>query len=1015
MSHTKISKVPYEGIRDTLEFLNLEETRNLKRYTAYRGDLDDEYKGRTFPLLEEVSFYYHAHCCQMRDHTYLEPDHQLGRREEAIRSVEQAQGKPAWQVRRARQASSIGSEGITCVNTSSGEVIGNTSVTGAEILTVDEFCSQAAYCNITAICPSGCSDVILFGSGLGSGESHSEIVCVTPNPSACYSPDTFTSQLQGSLCSPSPTLSIAPTPTPSPTCDVVCKNVVPCPSATTSAVAASPSLSPSPSLSLSPSPSMPPLGVCDPGYCDQVPEQREFCGDCRTGVLCIINRPGCDHTFLGICDCAPLFRKREVPKVSPDKVRGQIRRHSREKRSTATETTQPPEDWFFLPNSTDIICSLITPTISTTTTTLLPSPSPSPTVLPEVTCSPPGGFNPAFGVLSDDPTSCHPQPNDFNPCEDLLGDTDPAGTTLRVAIWVVIFLALFGNGLVIAVIVGYNFIVRRNKQENFIMHFLYVNLAVADFIMGVYLFTIAIVDLDTLGHYSEEAIEWQTGPGCGFAGFCAITSTMVSVFTLVVITMERVYTFVNVFSRKKVNRYFVIVVMVFGWLFGITMGMLPLIGISSYSRVAVCLPFDVSETSAQSYVASLLIITGLAFVLILFGYIIIGYQVFCSPSKRRLHNSVDDKRRYKSELMIGFRMSLLVVTNFVCWFPIALMALTAAFGESLIDISTAKFFIVFVFPVNACLNPILYSIWGKKFRENLLILIGKCGVCKDYATRLQSERRGFYTPSTSSQSVPSSRRPSMLQRLVSVSSLGVTIGYSANGRRGSAMSQGSLDYNRRNSNFSCGSDDQLLAFRLQTARRNSNLSSSSQEDTASTATTIQNVVYRSSSPVSTQFIGVGAAGEKDGGGKTRQKVSASSLGALPEIDELEIAPTPTHESSVKVNPAYLDENEEGYFSENKDIEQKPISERHHRNGTIEPLYRQHQIVADSLPDSGATSESPDSDKAVEIGNDFVSNFKLMQGVIADSFPDVMEGDCEAADEDEPVKVTVIDTAETTSD
>ena len=744
MSHTKISKVPYEGIRDTLEFLNLEETRNLKRYTAYRGDLDDEYKGRTFPLLRNVSFYYHAHCCQMRDHTYLVPDHQQGRREEAIRSVEQAQGKTVWQVRRARQASSIGSEGITCVNTSSGEVIGNTSVTGAEILTVDEFCSQAAYCNITAICPSGCSDVKLFGSGLGSGESHSEIVCVTPNPSACYSPDTFTSQLQGSLCSPSPTLSIAPPPTPSPTCGVVCRNVVPCPSVTTSAVAVSSSLSPSPS----PTPT-----VCDCDFCAQQGEDKGFCENCeaKTKEACNAATSACNIVFPGICECPrpPLcFGKREAPNVSPAKARGQIRHHSREKRNdgTATETTQPPEDWFFLPNSTDIICSLIT---------FSPSPVPEECLI--------GRFNLAFGVLSDNPTSCRPQPNDFNPCEDLLGDTDPAGITLRAAIWVVIFLALFGNGLVIAVIVGYNFIVRRNKQENFIMHFLYVNLAVADFIMGVYLFTIAIVDLDTLGHYSEEAIEWQTGPGCGFAGFCAITSTMVSVFTLVVITMERVYTFVNVFSRKKVNWIVIIVVMVFGWLFGITMGMLPLIGISSYSRVAVCLPFDVSETSALIYVASMLIITGLAFVLILFGYIIIGYELFCSPSKRRLYKSTNDKERFKSEVMIGIRMSLLVVTNFLSWFPITLMALTAAFGESLIDISTAKFFIVFVFPVNACLNPILYSIWGKKFRENFCLLLGLFGIFKKRTSRIQSERAGYYIPSTTSI-----RRSSIPVHLLSV-------------------------------------------------------------------------------------------------------------------------------------------------------------------------------------------------------------------------------------------------------
>ena len=85
-------------------------------------------------------------------------------------------------------------------------------------------------------------------------------------------------------------------------------------------------------------------------------------------------------------------------------------------------------------------------------------------------------------------------------------------------------------------------IVRRTKINLFIMHFFYANLASADLLMGICFLTIALVDAITLGHFSEDDVEWRTGPGCRFAGFCAITSTMVSVYTLVVITAERLYT-----------------------------------------------------------------------------------------------------------------------------------------------------------------------------------------------------------------------------------------------------------------------------------------------------------------------------------------------------------------------------------------------------------------------------------------------------------------------------------------
>ena len=610
--------MPYIGIRDTLKILDLTGTRNLKQYSAYMSSDDpgDPFRGRTFPLLQDVSFYYHAHCCQMRNHFYVVP--------------------------------SIKAE----VN---------------------------------------------------------------------YSCDAFTDQIEGSLCTPSPTLSISPTPSLSPTCDVVCKSVTPCPSVATSAI----TFSPFPSLTPFP---------CDCNYCALQGEHEEFCINCRE-TNCLYGNAdhiACEKRFaVGICECPACSRKRFAPNYTPTKEGDQIGHHLRAQPSKNTATgAQPPENWFFHPNSTNIICHLLTPTISATSPS--PSPLPATTVVPAVTptCSPYSRFDLVHGDLSDEPTACYPKPNDFNPCEDLLGDTDPAGVALRVAIWVVITVALFGNGLVIIVTVGYNFIINRAQHkisQLLIIKFLYLNLAVANFMMGVYLFTIAVVDLDTRGHFAEEAIEWQTGPGCGFAGFFAITSIMVSVFTVVLICICNLLYIVYIFSDKRqVNRTMIIIVLIFGWPFGIAMGTLPLIGVSSYSRVAICLPFDVSELSAQIYVDSMIMITGLAFIIILSSRIILVY---------RIHSHIHRKRCYLLLALISP-----VISHFVSWCPIALVALTAAHGHSLIDVSASKFFTVFVFPISACLNPIIYSILRKDFRndckefrkhllikKSFFILISMCG------------------------------------------------------------------------------------------------------------------------------------------------------------------------------------------------------------------------------------------------------------------------------------------------
>ena len=224
--------------------------------------------------------------------------------------------------------------------------------------------------------------------------------------------------------------------------------------------------------------------------------------------------------------------------------------------------------------------------------------------------------------VSDDPIQCFPMEDDFNPCENLLGNSH----VLRVFIWIVIIVALFGNALVILVFIGYSVFIRRAKQELFLIHFLYFNLAIADFLMGTYLFIIAVVDLVTLDDFSSFDIGWRTGPGCGFTGFCAIVSTMMSMYTLLVITLERTYTITFV-MRRKLTKLTIGVVMVIGWIFAIIMGILPLAGISTYSSVAICLPFDVTEPASLGYVAFLLLITGLVFIVILVSYCIIFYQV----------------------------------------------------------------------------------------------------------------------------------------------------------------------------------------------------------------------------------------------------------------------------------------------------------------------------------------------------------------------------------------------------
>ncbi|KAJ0061060.1 hypothetical protein NL108_005866 [Boleophthalmus pectinirostris] len=145
-------------------------------------------------------------------------------------------------------------------------------------------------------------------------------------------------------------------------------------------------------------------------------------------------------------------------------------------------------------------------------------------------------------IICDDQAevACAPVPDEFNPCEDIMGFS-----FLRVTVWFVSLLAVLGNVVVLIVLLT-------SHYKLSVSRFLMCHLAFADLCMGIYLLLIASVDLHTRSEYFNHAIDWQTGPGCGLAGFFTVFASELSVYTLTVITLERWYaiTFAMRLDRK---------------------------------------------------------------------------------------------------------------------------------------------------------------------------------------------------------------------------------------------------------------------------------------------------------------------------------------------------------------------------------------------------------------------------------------------------------------------------------
>lgn len=320
---------------------------------------------------------------------------------------------------------------------------------------------------------------------------------------------------------------------------------------------------------------------------------------------------------------------------------------------------------------------------------------------------------------------CLPLPGPFLPCQDLFD-----WWTLRCGVWVVFLLAMLGNGTVVFVL-----IFSRSKMD--VPRFLVCNLAAADFFMGIYLGMLAVVDASTLSEFRMYAIPWQMSVGCQVAGFLAVLSSELSVYTLAVITLERNYAITHAMHlNKRLSLRHAGYIMIFGWMFSLTMAVLPLVGVSDYRKFAVCLPFETTNGPASlAYVVFLMFINGVAFVILMGCYL----KMYCAIRGSQAWNSNDSR--------IAKRMALLVFTDFLCWSPIAFLSLTAVFGMHLISLEQAKVFTVFVLPLNSCCNPFLYAIMTKQFKKDCVMIckaieesrvtrgIGRCRHSSNFSNR----------------------------------------------------------------------------------------------------------------------------------------------------------------------------------------------------------------------------------------------------------------------------------------
>ncbi|MBN3297521.1 RXFP2 protein, partial [Amia calva] len=308
---------------------------------------------------------------------------------------------------------------------------------------------------------------------------------------------------------------------------------------------------------------------------------------------------------------------------------------------------------------------------------------------------------------------CKPNSDGISSFEDLL-----ANIILRVSVWVIAFITCFGNVFVICM----RSLIRAENN----LHAMSIKvLCCADCLMGVYLFFVGVFDVKFRGEYNKNAQLWMESMQCRTIGFLAMLSSEVSVMLLTYLTLEKYLVIVFPFKNIRPSKCQTLVMLATIWLLGFFIAAIPLLNEdlfgNYYGRNGVCFPLHsdrLEKPAAKGYSTGIFLGLNLvAFLIIVFAYT----SMFCSIYKTGL-NTTDMRSRLHKDVAVANRFFFIVFSDALCWIPIFLVKILSLL-EMEIPGTITSWVVIFILPINSALNPILYTLTTRFFREQVELLL----------------------------------------------------------------------------------------------------------------------------------------------------------------------------------------------------------------------------------------------------------------------------------------------------
>ena len=155
-----------------------------------------------------------------------------------------------------------------------------------------------------------------------------------------------------------------------------------------------------------------------------------------------------------------------------------------------------------------------------------------------------------------------------------------ANSAMKAAFWIIGFVVIIGNAY--AIITSIGFLKKKKKLDIVSFHqVIILNISIADFIMGIYLLTVACYDASFSGIYSAVDLEWRSSSRCSIIGSLAVFSSETSCFLMVILTAFRLRNVTKALESMSFSLLPWKIFIVMAWLLSLIISIFPMLNLTS--------------------------------------------------------------------------------------------------------------------------------------------------------------------------------------------------------------------------------------------------------------------------------------------------------------------------------------------------------------------------------------------------------------------------------------------------